>query len=115
MAFSESQPDAADNGDDAPAEHEAAVAVNRPEIIIGMVSPVGIYLHPTCAALQRALDNLVRYTTATVRVSGLIDQFSRPEDDEGGPNGGNRFRRLMNAGDRLRRQSDENAVCAMLA
>lgn len=88
----------------------------RPEIVIGMVSPVGIDLEQTSSALRTALDNQVRYSSIEVRVSTLIDEFSRPEDREGAADTERiRIRRLMNAGDRLRKTTDENAICAMLA
>ena len=93
---------------------DAATLVNRPEIVIGIVSPVGVDLELTFTCLASALDNIARYDTRTVRVSELIDEFRRPEDDEEDPSC-NRLRRLMNTGDRLRQQSEENAICAMLA
>ena len=93
---------------------DPATLVNRPEIVFGTVSPVGVDLSLTTNALASALDNIARYETKTVRISELIEVFGRPGDDEGDPNC-NRIRRLMNTGDRLRQQSDENAICAMLA
>lgn len=86
----------------------------RPEIVIGIVSTAGIDLDPICKAFDHALDTIARYKTEIVRVSQLIEQFEIESDSEG-REPCNRWRRLMNVGDRLRRESNDNAVCAMIA
>jgi len=79
----------------APSAAQKSAAAGRPEIVLGIVSPIGVDLDPVCEALSDALDDIVRYETESIRISQLIAEWQRPEDECAElPN---RWRTLMNA------------------
>lgn len=81
---------------------------SRGELVIALVTPIGLDIEPVREALTDALDQLVRFDAASVRVSALIEPYAGPEG------GSNRWRRLMDAGDDVRRLSGDYGICAML-
>lgn len=82
-----------------------------PELVFGLVGPIGVNLDPVIAVLKSQLNGL-KYTPHVVRLSEQIESFfdtshnSKPEAE--------RIAALMDAGTRLRVESDEGAAVAML-
>lgn len=83
-----------------------------PEVVIGLVGPVGIDLDPIIEALMRRLE-AVSYRPKAVRLSAQIEKFfgmdyaDLPEDK--------RIDKLMDAGTRLREKSERGEAVALLA
>lgn len=83
-----------------------------PEIVIGLVGPVGIDLDPIVAAITRQLES-VDYKVKPIRLSVKLAEFFRedhshkPEDE--------RIAALMDSGTRLREKSARGDAVALLA
>lgn len=101
------------SGRDLPAQTEASSLTPKkdPELVFGLVGPIGVNLDPVIAVLKSQLIGL-KYTPHVVRLSEQIESFfdtshnSKPEAD--------RITALMDAGTRLRVESNEGAAVAML-
>ncbi|MBF3898948.1 hypothetical protein ISI01_26205 [Burkholderia pseudomallei] len=82
-----------------------------PELVFGLVGPVGVDLEPIIAALIRELKS-VNYQTALIQLSKRIEEFfssdysKTPEDK--------RIENLMNEGTRLRSKSGRGDAVALL-
>lgn len=100
---------------DASGEHvEQSPLVPKPcpELVIGLVGPVGIDLDPIIESLTRRLE-AVEYRAVHVRLSAQIEKFfgvdySDLAEDE-------RIEKLMDAGTRLREDSQRGEAAALLA
>jgi hypothetical protein len=83
----------------------------HPELVFGLVGPVGVNLSPVISALTKELKEL-SYRTETIRLSELIEDFfcsdhsKEPEDK--------RIGKLMDEGTRLRRDSGRGDAVALL-
>lgn len=83
-----------------------------PEVVIGLVGPVGIDLDPIVDVLSRRLE-AVEYKALPVRLSAQIEKFfgvnysDLPEDE--------RIEKLMDAGTRVREGSERGEAVALLA
>ncbi len=83
----------------------------HPELVFGLVGPVGVNLDPVISTLSRELKAL-SYTTKTIRLSKKIEHFfssdhsKEPEDV--------RITRLMDEGTRLRKESGRGDAVALL-
>jgi deoxycytidylate deaminase len=83
-----------------------------PEIVLGLVGPVGIDLDPIVSAISDELE-AVEYRVKTIRLSGQIESFfakdfaSAPEHE--------RISKLMTLGTRLREKSERGDAVALLA
>jgi deoxycytidylate deaminase len=82
-----------------------------PEVVIGLVGPVGIDLDPIVAAISRQLE-AVQYAAKPIRLSAKLGEFftedhsHKPEDE--------RIASLMDAGTRLREKSERGDAVALL-
>lgn len=87
---------------------EKVIIRAKPEIVIGLVGPVGTDLHSLATAIEEKMAAF-KYRCEQIRVSTLIK--SRCDDDLcthlEGVKGGERTKLLMNAGDFLRSKSDK--------
>ncbi|MEG8039201.1 anti-phage dCTP deaminase [Sphingomonas sp. LR60] len=81
---------------------------SKPEIVIGLVGPVGTDLHALATLIEEKMAAF-KYRCEKVRVSALIRSMCDEKLSEHLNNikGGERTRLLMNAGDFLRGQSDK--------
>lgn len=84
----------------------------HPEIVFGLVGPVGVNLDPVVAVLSREFKAL-NYTANVVRLSKQIEKFlgtdhSKESEDE-------RISNLMDEGTRLRMESGRGDAVALLA
>lgn len=83
-----------------------------PEVVIGLVGPVGIDLDPIVEVLARRLE-AVEYKALSIRLSAQIEKFfgvdysDLPEDQ--------RIKKLMDAGTKLREESERGEAVALLA
>jgi len=83
-----------------------------PEVVIGLVGPVGIDLDPIIEVLVRRFE-AVEYKARLVRLSAQIEKFfgvdysDLPEDS--------RIEKLMDAGTKLREKSERGEAVALLA
>lgn len=99
--------------EDSTAEVEASSLTPKkdPELVFGLVGPIGVNLDPVIAVLTSHLNGL-EYTPHVVRLSEQIESFfdtshsSKPESE--------RITALMDAGTRLRVEGNEGAAVAML-
>lgn len=94
------------------AEDSPLVPKPSPELVIGLVGPVGIDLDPIIEALARRLE-AVEYKAVPIRLSAQIEKFfgvdhSDLAEDE-------RIEKLMDAGTRLRENSERGEAVALLA
>lgn len=82
-----------------------------PEIVIGLVGPVGIDLNPIVSSLERQLE-AVQYNAKTIRLSEKIEEFfgqshsDMPEHE--------RIGKLMDLGTKLREESERGDAVALL-
>ncbi|MGA9582429.1 MAG: anti-phage dCTP deaminase [Allosphingosinicella sp.] len=76
----------------------------KPELVIGLVGPVGTDLHLLARRIEEKLSPF-QYRCARIRVSQLIASWCDPELQQAikSAAGGERIRLLMDAGDRLRK------------
>ena len=84
----------------------------NPELVFGLVGPVGVDLDPVIDALSKELK-IAQYRTQTIRLSDQIQRFfgsdhSRESEDE-------RIVSLMDEGTRLRERSERGDAVALLA
>ena len=82
-----------------------------PEVVIGLVGPVGIDLDPIIAAIVRQLE-AVEYKAKPIRLSAKLGEFvgenhSQKQEDE-------RIANLMDAGTKLREKSGRGDAVALL-
>lgn len=83
----------------------------HPELVFGLVGPIGVNLDPVISALSRELKAL-QYKPLTIQLSKQIEAFfgtdysSEVEDD--------RILKLMDEGTRLRNQSERGDAVALL-
>lgn len=85
----------------------------RPDVIVGLVSPVGVELRDVVSALGSVFDSL-GYATHVIRVSDAI-QEAFTDLELGSEEGKSRYDRLMTMGTRLRSAANDGAITAMLA
>lgn len=83
-----------------------------PEVVIGLVGPVGIDLDPIVQSISRDLE-LFQYTAQVIRLSAQLARFF--EVDHSGKPEDERIASLMNDGTRLREQSNRGDAVALLA
>lgn len=94
------------------AEDSPLVPKPCPEVVIGLVGPVGIDLDPIVDVLSRRLE-AVEYKALPIRLSAQIEKFfgvdysDLPEDQ--------RIEKLMDAGTKLREESERGEAVALLA
>jgi deoxycytidylate deaminase len=94
-----------------PVESSPLTPMPFPEVVIGLVGPVGIDLDPIVAAIVRQLE-AVQYTARPIRLSARLGEFfgkdlsHKPEDE--------RIGGLMDAGTRLREESGRGDAVALL-
>lgn len=91
---------------------ESALAPRaHPELVFGLVGPIGVNLDPVISALARELHAL-KYNPVTIRLSEQIEAFFgssynlETED--------HRISKLMDAGTRLRAESERGDAVALL-
>lgn len=90
-------------------------ASDGPEIIVGLVSPVGSNLHCVVAALQDELA-AANYGAIVVKVSSLLHQLQRYEKlGQGNSSEYHRIKRHMKAGTELRTTTGNGGIMALLA
>lgn len=100
-----------DQGSPAEVEVSSLTPKKDPELVFGLVGPIGVNLEPVIAVLKSQLNGL-EYTPHVVRLSEQIESFfdishnSKPEAE--------RITALMDAGTRLRVEGNEGAAVAML-
>lgn len=77
---------------------------SKPELVIGLVGPVGTDLHGLARSVEERLSAF-KYRSVIIRASKLIESWCKPdlEKEIGGKKGGERIELLMNAGDSLRK------------
>lgn len=83
-----------------------------PEVVIGLVGPVGIDLDPIVDVLTRRLE-AVEYRALPVRLSAQIQTFFGVDYSDFPEN--ERIEKLMDAGTRLREESGRGEAVALLA
>lgn len=101
------------SGQDSPAEVEVSSLTPKkdPELVFGLVGPIGVNLDPVIEVLKSQLSGL-EYFPHVVRLSEQIESFfdtshnSKPEAE--------RIAALMDAGTKLRVEGNEGAAVAML-
>lgn len=86
----------------------------RPEIVIGLVGPVGVDLDPVTNALINALG-VVKYKAKIIQLSQRISHFFGTEEEYKGLAENLRIKKLMDAGTRLREESARGDAVALLA
>src|SRR4051812_48706697 len=109
--------------EDTPAEHAAAkndaarletlfLPKKHPELVIGLVGPVGVDLAPVIKSLEQVLRE-PGYTTRAIQLSLLIDKFigtpHKWKDEY------DRIRALMDEGTSLREKTERGDAVALLA
>jgi deoxycytidylate deaminase len=87
--------------------------VGSAEVVLAVVSPIATDTDTVCRVLGEALRQRAGYDPVEIRISSLIDEVASVAEPEEASS--NRFRRLMDKGDTLRRESDDGSICAMLA
>lgn len=85
-----------------------------PEIVVGLVGPVGVDLDPVTAALVNALG-AVEYKAKVVRLSQRIAHFFGKEELYKGLPENERIENLMTDGTKLRETSERGDAVALLA
>lgn len=89
----------------------ALTPLPNPELVFGLVGPIGVNLEPVIAVLKSQLKGF-NYSTHIVRLSEQIEEFfssnhsDKPEDK--------RIEALMDEGTKLRVDSDQGAAVAIL-
>jgi cytidine deaminase len=83
----------------------------HPELVFGLVGPVGVDLEPVISVLRKEL-HAVKYTVSAIQLSRQIEQFfgtdhSRETEDK-------RISKLMDEGTRLRHRSGRGDAVALL-
>ncbi len=89
--------------------------LNNPELVIGLVGPVGVELDPIVKVISDVLTEAA-YRTVKVHLSKLIDQFIGSDlEAESHTDGFLRIDRLMTAGSKLRESTQRGDAVALLA
>ena len=88
------------------------VPQDRPELVIGLVGPIGVDLDPVITSLKDGLA-VASYSTYTIRLSKLIEDLA--EEDFTGIREEERIGKLMDLGTRLRENSQRGDAAAVLA
>lgn len=83
-----------------------------PEVVIGLVGPIGIDLEPIIEALMHRLE-AVEYKPSLVRLSAQIEKFFGEDHSDQAEN--DRIAKLMDAGTKLRENSERGDAVALLA
>lgn len=83
-----------------------------PELVIGLVGPIGVDLAPVIKALE-AVFKEPKYKTRTIQLSKLIERFLG--SDHQGKEEQARINSLMNEGTSLREKTDRGEAVALLA
>jgi cytidine deaminase len=110
-ARSNSKPSASEAGGDELAEESRLVPKDHPELVFGLIGPVGVNLDPVISILSRNLKTL-NYRAKTIRLSHQIEKFlgsnhgGEPEDE--------RIINLMDEGTRIRVTSERGDAVALL-
>lgn len=96
--------DVADPGDAVGQQDDDENEVPKPELVIGLVGPVGTDLHQLARSLEEKLGAF-KYRSVMIRVSKLIENQCETDLKERilKAKGGDRIRLLMSAGDALRK------------
>src|SRR5436305_1438717 len=89
------------------------MAKERREVFFGLIAPIGVNLDAVEKALGQSLAR-VNYQTNNVRVTTLFDEIKgkykiSPEDEI------DRYRKLIEAGDNLCRDTKRNDILALYA
>jgi deoxycytidylate deaminase len=88
------------------------IPASYPELVIGLVGPIGVDLAPVIKALEVVLKE-PKYKTHTIQLSQLIEQFLN--SDHSGKEEHVRINNLMNEGTSLREKTDRGEAVALLA
>jgi deoxycytidylate deaminase len=83
----------------------------HPELVFGLVGPVGVNLDPIISVLTRELTAL-NYTPKTIRLSAQIEVFLGTDHSKESEDG--RITKLMDEGTRLREESERGDAVALL-
>lgn len=102
----------------APKHHEAVPSQetrppSRPEVIVGLVTPVGVNSEAVSTAIKEAFKT-VDYVATPLKISELIKDAAAQRGITF-PNATSQRERLMSMGTALRHQSGDGAIAAMLA
>lgn len=84
---------------------------SHPELVFGLVGPVGVNLDPVISILTRELTAL-NYTPKTIRLSAQIEAFLGTDHSKESEDG--RITKLMDEGTRLREESERGDAVALL-
>jgi len=82
-----------------------------PEIVIGLVGPVGIDLNPIVTAIERQFE-AVQYSSKAIRLSEKLEQFFKENHSEKPEH--ERIGKLMDLGTKLREDSGRGDAVALL-
>ncbi len=88
----------------------------RPELVIGLVAPIGTPLEGFTGALERALHER-RYATRVHRLTALLERDAAPcgGEEPVGSESFKRYMRLMTQGDQLRERTKAPDILALYA
>ncbi|HZG20431.1 MAG TPA: anti-phage dCTP deaminase [Herbaspirillum sp.] len=84
----------------------------HPELVFGLVGPVGVSLDPVISVLSRELKAL-KYSASAIRLSKLIENFLGSDHSKESEE--KRITNLMDEGTRLREQSGRGDAVALLS
>lgn len=85
-------------------------AMADPEVVFGLVGPIGVELRPVIDAIEQELAG--KYRTKTIRLSELIEDFFGVDFSGGAEH--LRIRKLMHLGTHLRQESQLGEAVALL-
>ncbi len=87
-------------------------AINRPELVFGLIGPIGTDLDSVCRALEQSVS-VAGYDTHQIRLSAEIENFYNKKHN--GMSEADRIGSLMDLGNELRVKSGTAAAAAVLA
>lgn len=96
---------------------EPSPILQDPEIVIGLIGPVGTDLTRACNLLEEELSRF-RYNQFEIRLSKLLSQFTNYRKKLNSDRASTEFERIkwhMDAGTRLRRKTKRGDILAMMA
>lgn len=96
---------------------EPSSILRDPEIVIGLIGPVGTDLGRTCNLLEEELFRF-GYNQVVIRLSGLLSQIDdnrRKLSSDGSGSEFERIKRHMDAGTSLRRKTERGDILALMA
>jgi deoxycytidylate deaminase len=91
----------------------ATAVVDNPEIVIGLVGPIGVDLNAIIGYLQEALDK-VQYRSEVIHITRVMEDIL-PQVKVDETSYGNRYRSLIKQADQVRRGVKNHAALACLA